>query len=544
LKGEKDGDKMKTKEIMKIMAMLFLTGIIAIMQVKASDWPTFHHDGSRTGSTTSPAPNNPVLLWQRELPNAIVSSPAVANGKIFIGCDDQKIYALDANIGEKLWNYTTDGLVRSSPTVARLNGESFDRVFISTDNPSIYCFNASNGKFLWRHYLYGGNTETRYAVRSSPLVDSGYVYIVDKYDVGVGTPPHSRCVIEKFNAYTGQHILNRIYGREDTLPQYSSAAIYAGRIYAGFDTKVRCHDSSDLTVKWSFSAGGHVYSTPAYYNGRVYFGSADGKTYAVDVLLGTQLWNYTTGSIFGSPAVSHDMVFVVSDGAPYCVYALNSTTGALIWYNNMTYPLKSSPAVADGKVFVGTLDGKLIALNSSTGQEVWSYPTGTSEEIWSSPAIADGVIYFGSNDHYLYAIKDSIVVSDPSRDPEGDVNPWTDIDVFVNVTASQGIRDVIISYTTNRTASWENITMTLYNAETGTYNGTIPGQQPDTLITYKIIAYDRFGDFVVKDGESLRYIIIVIPEFSILIAAALLIIIPLIAILQSKRRAPNLVIRI
>ena len=69
------------------------------------------------------------------------------------------------------------------------------------------------------------------------------------------------------------------------------------------------------------------------------------------------------------------------------------TTGA------MSY---SSPAVANGVVYVGSDDGKLYALDAVTGALKWSYFTRRGL-IQSSPAVANGVVYIGSTDHNVYA---------------------------------------------------------------------------------------------------------------------------------------------
>ena len=61
----------------------------------------------------------------------------------------------------------------------------------------------------------------------------------------------------------------------------------------------------------------------------------------------------------------------------------------------------SSPAVANGVVYVGSCDNNVYALNASTGAELWSYTTGTMGV--SSPAVANGVVYVGSDDGKVYA---------------------------------------------------------------------------------------------------------------------------------------------
>ena len=82
-------------------------------------------------------------------------------------------------------------------------------------------------------------------------------------------------------------------------------------------------------------------------------------------------------------------------------YALDAATGAKLW----SYPTgasvnTSSPAVANGVVYVGSEDRSVYALNASTGAKLWSYPT--RGWVRSSPAVANGAVYVGSDDGKLY----------------------------------------------------------------------------------------------------------------------------------------------
>ena len=56
----------------------------------------------------------------------------------------------------------------------------------------------------------------------------------------------------------------------------------------------------------------------------------------------------------------------------------------------------SSPAVANGVVYVGSADGTLYALNASTGARLWGYSA--RGQLISSPAVANGVVYIGTDD--------------------------------------------------------------------------------------------------------------------------------------------------
>jgi len=119
----------------------------------------------------------------------------------------------------------------------------------------------------------------------------------------------------------------------------------------------------------------------------------------------TVLWSSqlsTSPNVLRSgPTISDGKVFVGSWDKK--VYALNASTGAYIW----SYPTGdliefSSPAVAYGLVFVGSQDNNVYALNATTGDFVWKYTTGYW--VWSSPTISDGKVFVASGDGNVYCL--------------------------------------------------------------------------------------------------------------------------------------------
>jgi outer membrane protein assembly factor BamB len=69
------------------------------------------------------------------------------------------------------------------------------------------------------------------------------------------------------------------------------------------------------------------------------------------------------------------------------------------WSTPIGETIFTSAAVADGRVYVGTLGGRLVALDAETGDVLWSRPTDAlkGDSVWTSPAVADGVVYFAAN---------------------------------------------------------------------------------------------------------------------------------------------------
>ncbi len=55
------------------------------------------------------------LEWSYTTGDGVGSSPAVANGVVYVGSDDNNLYALNAKTGKKLWSYTTRGFVETPP---------------------------------------------------------------------------------------------------------------------------------------------------------------------------------------------------------------------------------------------------------------------------------------------------------------------------------------------------------------------------------------------------------------------------------------------
>jgi len=75
---------------------------------------------------------------------------------------------------------------------------------------------------------------------------------------------------------------------------------------------------------------------------------------------------------------------------------------SLLWKFKTDGEVKSSPAISDRRVFVGSSDKNIYALDLQTGEKLWSYKAGDSVE--SAPCVLDGQVFVGSSDNWLYAL--------------------------------------------------------------------------------------------------------------------------------------------
>lgn len=123
-------------------------------------------------------------------------------------------------------------------------------------------------------------------------------------------------------------------------------------------------------------------------------------------------WAFPLGVLEGqetTPLVVGGTMYVTSPRGPRYVYALDAKTGAAKWRYAPEMPADIAAAVccglvnrgvayANGKVFVGRLDGMLVALDADTGKELWKakvadYKAGN--DITSPPTIAKNLVVIG-----------------------------------------------------------------------------------------------------------------------------------------------------
>lgn len=164
--------------------------------------------------------------------------------------------------------------------------------------------------------------------------------------------------------------------------------------------------------------------------GLVWMGSTEGDVFALTRLGEVQCALRTGGSVSSSAAIDVDGHAVIGSADGF-LYALSCVDGeapedaglsdsedagadagvlypaAKIHFALSVGPIASSPVIADdGTIYVGTTDGKLVAVPKDGSAIAWT--ASTHDTLGSSPALGqDGTIYVGSTDGFLYAFAPS-----------------------------------------------------------------------------------------------------------------------------------------
>ena len=155
------------------------------------------------------------------------------------------------------------------------------------------------------------------------------------------------------------------------------------------------------TVVWRFSPGGTVYGTPtADGAGRIFFGAADKRLYALDSR-GLFLWSFAAlDSVATRPLVVGDLVIVGSEDRR--VYAIEAATGRQRWAHALQGPTVSSPALVGGVVVIGSDNGEVAGLEPETGAVRWTYNAG--EPVEAAVAANEDTAFVAGSEGLLAAL--------------------------------------------------------------------------------------------------------------------------------------------
>lgn len=196
---------------------------------------------------------------------------------------------------------------------------------------------------------------------------------------------------------------------------YSSPALVGDTLYIGSDGVSKIHlfalDPATGAVRWKFATPTQIFATPAVADGVVYVHARNDHVYAMDAKSGTVLWKTPAPSpqdqfmaladmVKSSPAVAKGKVLV---GIGTELVALDAKTGAPLWRAPTDKGVHSSPLVVGDSAYVGSDDRYFYAFDLATGKKTWSFPTGGKVSI--SPAVGEGLLLIGSNDGFLYAFE-------------------------------------------------------------------------------------------------------------------------------------------
>jgi len=429
--------------------------IPATALLNGADWPDWRGPArngvsTETGLASAWSPSGQNLAWKA--PYGGRSAPVVFGDRLYLqntsglGADMQeRLMCFHADTGKLLWEYkynifTSDvpphRIAWASPVVDPASGN----VFAFSGNGLLMAF-SRDGKVLWEHSLAEefGMWTTHGGRVSSPIID-GDQLIVSGLMFSWGQHAGGGHRYLSFDRMTGR--VNWISSPEGR----PTDTIYANPYVADVNgTRTFFSGGSDGAMHaLKINTGEKIWSWPVSLRGLNTAALMSGP----DVIISHSEENIGTTEMgmlaampadkkgtltdrdarwlirgvqagYASPVTDGQRIYVVDNGG--ILFAHDAKTGARVWEQNLGTIQKSSPVLADGKMYVGTENGKFyiirpLADRAEILDEDWLGSEQNPEPIIAAPAVARGRVYVVSM-NAIYAIGPKMAPSGAPANP-------------------------------------------------------------------------------------------------------------------------------
>jgi outer membrane protein assembly factor BamB len=419
--------------------------------------PKFRVDAGNSGNETAlNGPTGDIATPPTAFPafgtgdEILLASPAIgADGTVYVGSTDGRLYAYDSAGGSVRWSVDTGGPIDSSPAIARDGGVfigsesgkltcvepdgtvrySIDlgagpidtpvaigpdgSVYVGTSNGAASEFIAIDGlsgQVLWRYDNAGGDIRTVPAILQGAAPGDVTVFFATTGGevVALASKPDA----------SGNPVVRGTFSVADvgdTGTFYTSSPALSAdgsTLYIGaLNNNLYALNTADLSQKWAFDTGAPVYASPAVdlATGRVYVANFD--TFGTSaVSFQSRLWALL-------PDGSADLSFGELDpsSGARTGYFLPQETSDTNSAEVVGTLITSSPLVdASGTVYFGAYNDRIYAVDGIDGSRLWAVKLGGADDtiandIDSSPAIGpDGALYIGCVDGNVYQVAGGI----------------------------------------------------------------------------------------------------------------------------------------
>ncbi len=409
LEGERE-TVLLNQDILKPSESVINLEVVLPDAVTNRDWPQAGGEPSHSMPPLT-LPDEVKTIWNKGIGHGarysrhFSSEPIVYQDKLFVLNGYGEAQALDASTGKLIWQ--TSITIEDDSNQALGGGLSYDddTIFVSSPYAEILALEAETGVIKWRVLVNS-------PVRTAPTVKDGRVFIVtinnelEVFDSKTGTSLWSHAGMMESAGLLGGGSPS-VDGGVVVVP-YSSGEVYALRVENGYQLW------SDSLASFkridSVSSLPHIKARPVISQDLVILVSHSGRTVAIDLRSGNQVWSRDFGGV-QSPAVAGNFVFLLtSDNQLVC---LTRDKGIVRWTKQLpmindvkdagTRIVWNGPLLAGERLIITGSNGKALILSAKDGKELSSIQL--PGQAFVPPIIANNTIYFLTGDSELIAMR-------------------------------------------------------------------------------------------------------------------------------------------
>jgi len=336
----------------------------------------------------------------------INARPIFADGRIYAMDGRGRVFALDPETGEQIWQTRLQAASRNDRT-SYGGGLAFDggRVFAHNGNRFIAALDATTGSEIWR-------TESLTPFHSAPTAVDGMVFTsTDDNELYAIQQSNGEIVWNHQGIAEPARLLTSpsvaVLG-ETVIAPYASGELVALRIQNGNpiwnDALTR---TGGLTP---ISAINDVAGSPIIVGDHVYAMSHSGILAAFDIRTGERIWTQPAGGLH-APWVAGDFIFLVTtDGEVVCV---ERTDGTIRWVTQLQQFESerrrrdriawAGPVMAGGRLVLAGSHGRAAILSATDGTIQRQVNLG--DTVFVAPIIVNETIYIVTDEARLIALR-------------------------------------------------------------------------------------------------------------------------------------------
>jgi outer membrane protein assembly factor BamB len=265
-----------------------------------------------------------------------------------------------------------------------------DGVVYASSGPGVMAVDAKSGSRRWFVSPEEGQTQV------APAIDGGSIFIPLPFGRMVALAADSGAELWKYQA-------------DDRLN--ASPTLAEGRLYFGSPEgkQFYCLDASSGALVWKMPTQFYPDSIPAVSEGVVVLSTEDidgprAIILGLDAATGRELWRFEQEEANSSPSILGSSV--VFGGGDFFAYALDLKTGKQVWKSPVEdkFSVRNMPALAFGDVFLADRIGNIYRLDGQDGKRKWIFEETEGAMDQSFPVVAGKTLFIGSDAGWLYAL--------------------------------------------------------------------------------------------------------------------------------------------